>query len=59
MLGLPIGITGSRSLCASLRAIYEVEPHDAPTFGAMAALLAGAALLGSYLPAVARPVWSR
>lgn len=60
VLGLLIGIAGSGLLVRFLEsALYEVEPHDAPTFGAVAVLLGGVALLGSYLPAGARPAWIR
>ncbi|MBA3970159.1 MAG: hypothetical protein H0X52_08660 [Gemmatimonadetes bacterium] len=31
--------------------LYEVSPMDMPTFGSVALLLAGVALLASYLPA--------
>jgi predicted permease len=52
VLGLLVGLGGAWALTSFLRdTLYEVEPRDPITFLAVAALLGGIALLGSYLPA--------
>ena len=50
--GVLIGIVGALALTRFLASLlYEVKPTDPLTFLAMSVLLAGVALLGSYLPA--------
>lgn len=51
-LGLIIGLAGALSLTRFLRALlFDVTPTDPPTFIAIGALLAAAALLAAYVPA--------
>jgi predicted permease len=47
-VGIVLGLFAARLLAGFL---YGVPPHDPPTFAAVAALLAAAAALASYLPA--------
>ncbi|HZP62386.1 MAG TPA: ABC transporter permease [Terriglobales bacterium] len=52
VLGLLIGITGALALTRLLKSLlYGVSTTDVPTFAAVAALLAGTAILASYIPA--------
>jgi putative ABC transport system permease protein len=52
IIGMVIGIAGALALTRLMRSfLYEVSPMDMPTFGSVALLLAGVALLASYLPA--------
>lgn len=51
-IGLALGFAGALAATRVLtRLLYEVKPTDAPTFAAVAVLLAGFALAGSYIPA--------
>jgi putative ABC transport system permease protein len=50
--GLALGAAGAAALSRLLRSLlYEVGPHDLPTYGAVAGVLAGVALLACLLPA--------
>jgi len=51
-IGIVIGIGGALMLTRLLSSmLFGVKPHDVPTFAAVSALLAGAALLAAWLPA--------
>jgi len=52
MFGIGIGLAGALALTRSLHALlYGISPADPATFMAVSALLAGVALLASWLPA--------
>jgi len=51
-IGLAIGLAGAVALTGVLKAVlFEVTPMDVPTYVLVSALLLGAALVASYLPA--------
>jgi putative ABC transport system permease protein len=51
-IGLAVGLAGAVALTGVLKALlFEVTPTDIPTYVSVSALLFGAALLASYLPA--------
>jgi len=50
--GVALGVMGSLALGRILRSLlYEVEPHDPPTFAATALVLGAVALLAAWIPA--------
>ena len=52
LAGLALGAAGVALLARLLRSLlYEVGPHDLPTYGAVAGVLAAVALLACFLPA--------
>jgi len=52
LVGLLVGVAGSAGLTRLLAGLlYEVRPLDPLVLGAVSALLAGVALVASYLPA--------
>jgi ABC-type antimicrobial peptide transport system permease subunit len=51
-VGMAVGLAGAVVLTRSMRSLlFQVEPHDPATFGAILALLGLAALTASYAPA--------
>ena len=59
-IGIVIGIGGALMLTRLLSSmLFGVKPHDVPTFAAVSALLAGAALLAAWLPLDVPPRWIR
>ena len=51
-LGIAIGTVGSLAMTRGMATLlHEVSPTDPVTFGTVAVILAGVALLGTWLPA--------
>src|SRR5262249_25466251 len=51
-VGMAVGLAGAVVLTRSMRVLlFQVEPHDPATFGAILAFLGLAALTASYAPA--------
>lgn len=52
LVGLVIGLAGGLAVARLLAdLLYEIQPHDPPTFGGVTVLLAAVALLACWLPA--------
>jgi putative ABC transport system permease protein len=52
LAGLVIGLVGGLAVARLLAdLLYEIQPHDPPTFGGVTVLLAAVALLACWLPA--------
>jgi putative ABC transport system permease protein len=52
VVGVAAGLFGAMALTGSMRAmLFEVTPTDLPTYALVSVLLAGAALLATYVPA--------